>query len=84
MHRSLTLLALAAVSFTGLNALRKKHHERLGTMPRAKPEALQTWEGEGGGLPSGAPGQFVSPTAPRRENSGDDGNVDTAARDASI
>ncbi len=63
MHRSVTLLALAALSLGGIKALRKKHTQRLAATPRAKPEALQTWEGEGGGLPNGGPGQTVSPAA---------------------
>lgn len=62
MQRPLTLFALAALSFSGLVALRAKHQQRLGA--KAKPEVLQTWEGEGGGLPDGGPGQTVSPTAP--------------------
>lgn len=59
MQHPLTLLALTALAFTGLHALRKKHHERLANTPKAKPEALQTWEGEGGGLPDGGPGQAI-------------------------
>jgi hypothetical protein len=82
MHRSLTLLALAALTFTGLNALRRKHYERLADTPRAKPEALQTWEGEGGGLPSGAPGQSVYPTSPRRDSGVDSSADDSGTRDA--
>lgn len=62
MQRPLTLFALAALSFTGLAALRTKHQRRLAA--KGKPEVLQTWEGEGGGPPNGGPGQTVSPTAP--------------------
>jgi hypothetical protein len=62
MHRSVSLLALAALSLAGLSALRKTHAQRLHATPRSKPQALQTWEGEGGGLPSGGPGQTVTPT----------------------
>jgi hypothetical protein len=67
MNRSLPLLALAALSVTGLNALRKKHRERLAATPKAKPAPLQTWEGEGGGLPNGGPGLTVEPTVPPRD-----------------
>jgi hypothetical protein len=70
MPRTLTFLALAGLSYVGLNALRNKHHERLAKTPRAKPEALQTWEGEGGGLPNGGPGLSVNPVAPRAGESG--------------
>jgi hypothetical protein len=62
MQRPLTFFALAALSFTGLAALRTNHQRRLAA--KAKPEVLQAWEGEGGGLPNGGPGQTVSPTAP--------------------
>jgi hypothetical protein len=91
MQRPLTLLALAALAFTGLNALRKKHHERLANTPKAKPEALQTWEGEGGGLPNGGPSQTVSPvvsdsanpaTPPRDDD--EPGNLYSPARDPAL
>lgn len=54
MHRtrSFTLLTLAALSLAGWAAFRSKQHHRLAVArSKAKPEALQTWEGEGGGLP---------------------------------
>jgi len=60
MQRSLTLLTLAALSFIGVNVLRKQRQDRLAAMPRAKPEALQAWEGEGGALPNGAPGPVIA------------------------
>jgi hypothetical protein len=63
MQRPLTLLALVALSFTGLAALRTTQQRRR-LAAKVKPEVLQTWEGEGGGLPNGGPGQTVSPTAP--------------------
>jgi hypothetical protein len=64
------VIALVALSFAGWHAWRRKHLERLANTPRAKPEALQTWEGEGGGLPDGGPGQVVTPAAPRGDGSG--------------
>ena len=35
------------------------HAARFHGKPAAKPEDVQTWEGEGGGLPSGGPGPGV-------------------------
>lgn len=61
MHRTLALLAVAALSLSGWTALRKRHRQRLAARPHAKPEALQHWEGEGGSLPDGGPGMKVSP-----------------------
>ncbi len=66
MHRSLTLLAAAALSWIGWTALRKSQ-QRLAARSKAKPEALQTWEGEGGGLPDGGPGASVTPAAGSRD-----------------
>jgi hypothetical protein len=63
MHRSFTLLALAALCVTSVKVLRKKHQERLAATPRAQPAEVQTWEGEGGGLPQGGPGLTVTPAA---------------------
>ena len=53
---SLALLALAYVAVTKLN---KVHTKRFAAKPAAKPEEVQTWEGEGGGLPTGGPGPGV-------------------------
>lgn len=61
MQRALALLALTILSIAGWTALRSKHQQRLAAKPKAKPEPLQTWEGEGGGLPDGGPGQTLSP-----------------------
>jgi hypothetical protein len=58
-NRSFTLLALAALSVAGWAALRRRQHHRLAMRAKAKPEALQTWEGEGG-LPDAGPDRTVS------------------------
>jgi hypothetical protein len=80
MQRPLALLALAALSVAGWSALRNKHQQHLATKPHAKPEALQTWEGEGGGLPGGGPGQHAAASMP----AGDAAVfADTAEREAS-
>ncbi len=63
-HRNIAVLAaIAALSVGSFSAMRKARH-RLAGKPHAKPPALQTWEGEGGGLPEGGPGASVP--APRR------------------
>lgn len=65
MHRPFALLTLVALSAIGWTALRKTHRKRLAGRPTAKPEALQTWEGEGGGLPDAGPGRRTPDPAPR-------------------
>jgi hypothetical protein len=67
MPRALTLLAVAALSFASVNALRSKQQQRLRSNPRAKTEPLQTWEGEGGGLPYGGAAQTSVPADKRSD-----------------
>ena len=50
MPRLSTLLALAVVGWGLDGAYRAKRRRRV-ARPRATPEFLQTWEGEGGGVP---------------------------------
>ena len=49
----LLLLTLAGLlAMTWLDLKRCHSRRRLERTPPAKPETLQTWEGEGGGIPS--------------------------------
>jgi len=57
--RLLTSLALVTIAYAALSRVNKLHAARSSARPAAKPEAVQTWEGEGGGLPSGGPGAGV-------------------------
>ena len=57
--RLLTSLALITIGVAALTRVNKVHASRFAAKPAAKPEAVQTWEGEGGGLPSGGPGPGV-------------------------
>jgi hypothetical protein len=57
--RLLTSLALIAIAYAALTRVNKVHASRFAAKPAAKPEAVQTWEGEGGGLPGGGPGPGV-------------------------
>jgi hypothetical protein len=57
--RLLTSLALVTIAYAALTRVNKVHAARSHGKPAAKPEAVQTWEGEGGGLPSGGPGPGV-------------------------
>jgi len=57
--RLLTSLALITVAYAAFTRVNKVHATRPQAKPAAKPEAVQTWEGEGGGLPSGGPGPGV-------------------------
>ncbi|HEY9029438.1 MAG TPA: hypothetical protein VIP05_34445 [Burkholderiaceae bacterium] len=57
--RLLTSLALITLAYAALSRVNKVHTSRSAAKPEAKPEAVQTWEGEGGGLPSGGPGPGV-------------------------
>lgn len=50
MPRLSTLLALAVVGW-GLGGAYREYRSRRTARPRATPEFLQTWEGEGGGVP---------------------------------
>jgi hypothetical protein len=54
--RSISLLALAALSITGLAKWRQVYQRHQAARPQSDPQPLQTWEGEGGGLPDGGPG----------------------------
>jgi len=54
--RSISLLALAALSITSLAKWRQVHQRRQAARPQSNPQPLQTWEGEGGGLSDGGPG----------------------------
>jgi len=57
--RLLTSLALITVAYAAFSRVNKVHAARYRAKPAAKPEEVQTWEGEGGGLPSGGPGPGV-------------------------
>jgi hypothetical protein len=57
--RLLTSLALITIAYAALTRVNKVHTTRFHARPAAKPEAVQTWEGEGGGLPAGGPGAGV-------------------------
>ena len=57
--RLLTSLALITVAYAAFSRVSKVHAARFHGKPSAKPEDVQTWEGEGGGLPSGGPGPGV-------------------------
>ena len=57
--RLLTSLALITIAYAALSRVNKVHAARTHGKPASKPEAVQTWEGEGGGLPSGGPGPGV-------------------------
>ena len=57
--RMLTSLALIGIGYLALARVNKVHTSRYHARPAAKPEEVQTWEGEGGGLPSGGPGPGV-------------------------
>lgn len=57
--RLLTSLALITIAYAAFTRVNKVHATRFHAKPAAKPEAVQTWEGEGGGLPTGGPGPGV-------------------------
>ena len=57
--RLLTSLALITVAYAAFSRVSKVHAARYHAKPAAKPEEVQTWEGEGGGLPGGGPGPGV-------------------------
>jgi hypothetical protein len=54
--RPLAWIALAALALTSLAAVRRTRRDQLAARPMVQPTPLQTWEGEGGGLPDGGPG----------------------------
>lgn len=51
----LSSLVLIAVAAAALTRIRKVHHARGHASPAAKLPEVQTWEGEGGGLPEVSP-----------------------------
>ncbi|MEP6503438.1 MAG: hypothetical protein ABJD97_08920 [Betaproteobacteria bacterium] len=57
--RLLTSLALLTVAYAAMSRIGRVHTARYHAKPAAKPEEVQTWEGEGGGLPTGGPGPGV-------------------------
>jgi hypothetical protein len=57
--RLLTSLALITVAYAAFTRVNKVHAARYQAKPAAKPEEVQTWEGEGGVLPRGGPGPGV-------------------------
>jgi hypothetical protein len=68
--RLLTSLALITIAYAALSRVNKVHATRFHAKPAAKPEEVQTWEGEGGGLPTGGPGPGVK-VAPAAVNDPD-------------
>jgi hypothetical protein len=63
LPRTIALLTLVALSVTGWSVILSSQRRRLAGRSAAKPEPLQTWEGEGGGLPNGGPGITIPATA---------------------
>jgi hypothetical protein len=55
----LTSLALITIAYAAMTRVSKVHTTRYQARPKAKPPEVQTWEGEGGGLPTGGPGPGV-------------------------
>jgi hypothetical protein len=55
----LTSLALVTLAYAAFARVGKVHATRTPARPAAKPPEVQTWEGEGGGLPTGGPGPGV-------------------------
>jgi len=60
----LRTLLLLGIGVAALTRVKNVHRGRLSARPAAKPEAVQTWEGEGGGLPTGGPGPGVKVSTP--------------------
>lgn len=60
----LSTLSLVGIGLVALSRVKSVHHGRVSAKPAAKPEAVQTWEGEGGGLPTGGPGPGVKVSTP--------------------
>lgn len=52
---SLKLLSLAVLGLAGWAVSRAHHRRQEAALSLSKTQALQTWEGEGGGLPDGGP-----------------------------
>ena len=64
-----SLIALAALGLTGWAVTRSRQRRRIDNKSLNKTRALQTWEGEGGGLPNGGPQVTLGePTAPSSES----------------
>jgi hypothetical protein len=55
----LASLALITIAYAAMTRVGKVHTNRHQSRPKAKPPEVQTWEGEGGGLPTGGPGAGV-------------------------
>jgi len=62
--KTLSALALLGLGFVALSRVANVHKGRNHGRPATKPEEVQTWEGEGGGLPSGGPGPGVKVSTP--------------------
>jgi hypothetical protein len=60
----LSTLALVGIGLVALSRVKNVHRGRVSAKPAAKPEAVQTWEGEVGGLPTGGPGPGVKVSTP--------------------
>jgi DNA-binding protein H-NS len=69
-RKLLVAAALVTVAASWLAARGRAHLRRLNAKPRCKPEHLQTWEGEGGAIPT-PEGRTVAqvPAALSRETS---------------
>ena len=57
--RLLTSLALISLALAAMTRVNRVHATRTHARPKAKSPEVQTWEGEGGGLPTGGPGPGV-------------------------
>ena len=62
--KTLTTFALLGIGLLALSRVKTVHHGRAHARPSAKPTEVQTWEGEGGGLPTGGPGPGVKVSTP--------------------
>ena len=61
--RPIALLTLAALALAGYSTFHKARQRRAADRSKAPPGPIQTWEGEGGGLPDGGPGPGVGVSA---------------------
>lgn len=66
LREAFGLAALGALLGLSWRTISCVHADRRSAVPRAKPEHLQTWEGEGGGVPVGThrTAAQVEPTEP--------------------
>jgi hypothetical protein len=78
--KTLTLLGLIGLAFVSLSRVKSVHQGRVQAKPAAKPEEVQTWEGEGGGLPTGGPGPGVKVSTPVTDPDLAHGGVGLAGR----